>query len=113
MREAVPKKPDLLDEIFVVEQQSAAQLDAERSKAILWLEQTAKEIDRTSQTEIEQLKSRAEENEAAAKAAASKKAAGIVESAKALAARIDALKDETLRPIVRQHIACIVPEMQR
>ncbi|HUJ14238.1 MAG TPA: hypothetical protein VL284_10665 [Thermoanaerobaculia bacterium] len=111
MRETITRKPDLLDEIFVIEQQSAAQLEAERSKAIAWLEQTAKEIDRTSQTEMEQLRSRAQENEAAAKAAASKKAAGIVDSAKALAARIDALKDETLQPIVRKHIACIVPEM--
>ena len=113
MREAVPKKPDLLDEIFVIEQQTAAELDAERSKAAAWLEQTTKDIDRASQTEIERLKTAAQQNESAAKAAASKKAAEIVDSAKSLAARIETLKDEALQPIVRQHIACIAPEAQR
>jgi BioD-like phosphotransacetylase family protein len=104
---------DTLTEILGVEKVIRDKLEAEREQAGAWREQARSTIEQAHQTALERLREAALQDDAAARQAASERAAAIVLEATAAAGTIERLQDDDLRPYVRQHIACIAPGMSR
>ena len=102
-----------LAEILGVEQELRAQLDTEREQASRWLEQQRREIDLAHAARLAQLQAEAGQRREDALAAARESAAAIVRDAEAAAAAQSAVDDEHLRPLVRRHLAAILPERLR
>lgn len=98
-----------LEDVLAVERELAERVGSERRNAARWLEEEKREIDETAQSELARIQREAQENENAAKNAARANAAAIVERSIALAASLEALDDAHLKPIVRKHLAGIVP----
>lgn len=99
-----------LAEILGVEQELRAQLDAEREKASHWLEQQRREIDLAHAVRLAQLRAEAGQQRETKLDAARDSAAAAVRDAVAAAAAQSAVGDEQLRPLVRRHLAAILPE---
>ena len=102
-----------LAEILGVEQELRAELDAEREKASRWLEQQRREIDQAHAARVSQLQVEAGQRRELSLAAARESAASVVRDAEAAAAAQAAAGDEQLRPLVRRHLAAILPECVR
>jgi hypothetical protein len=102
-----------LAEILGVEQELRAQLEAEREQAGRWLEQQRQEIDRAHAARVSQLQAEAGQRRELALAAARERAATAVRDTEAAAAAQSAVGDEQLRPLVRRHLAAILPERLR
>jgi hypothetical protein len=102
-----------LAEILVVEQELRAQLDAEREQASRWLEQQRREIDRAHEARLSQLQAEAGQRREFALAAARERAVTAARDAEVAAAAQSAVGDEQLRPLVRRHLAAILPERLR
>ena len=102
-----------LAEILGVEQELRAQLDAEREQASHWLEQQRREIDRAHEARLSQLQAEAGQRREVALAAARKRAEAAVRETQASAAAQSAVGDERIRPLVRRHLAAILPEPLR
>jgi len=100
---------DPLEDVLAVEREIAGLLGTERGKAAQWLEERKAEIDAAAQTELARIEQNARDGEEAAKRAAAAKAAAIVERAGSVAARIEALDDARLAPLVARHVAAILP----
>ena len=98
-----------LESVLAVERELAELIGSERRKAAQWLEERKREIDETAKAELVRLQHDAQENEEAAKKAGAEHAAAIVEQSRTLAGRLETLDDDRLRPIVRKHLAWIVP----
>jgi len=102
-----------LAEILSVEQELRAQLDAEREQASRWLEQQRREIDLAHAARASQLQAEAGLRRERSLAAARESAAAAIRDAEARAAAQSAVGDEQLRPLVRRHLAAILPERPR
>lgn len=102
-----------LAEILGVEQELRAQLDAEREQASHWLEQQRGEIDRAHAARLSQLQAEAGQRRESALAAARERGVAAVREAEAAAAGQSAVGDEQLRPLLRRHLAAILPETLR
>lgn len=100
---------DPLEDVLTVEREIADLLGTERGKAAIWLEERKREIDAAAQTELEHIEQKARDDEEVAKRAAAGKAAAIVERAESFVARIEALDDARLAPLVRKSIGSILP----
>ncbi len=96
-----------LDDILVIEREIAAMLAGERAKAAQWLEDTKRSIDQTAQAELARVHETAAVDQERARETARLNAASIVEKAESVAARLDSLGDEQLKPIVWRHVATI------
>ena len=107
MKSDTMSPPQPLDHILAVERETAVLVEAERAKASKWLDETKRAIDEAGRAEIALLNDTTVQREAAAKATAAEKAAAIVDDANAFAARLAAVDDDRLRPIVWKHIAGI------
>lgn len=102
-----------LAEILGVEQELRARLDAEREQASRWLEQQRRELDLAHAARLSQLQAEAGQRRECALAAARERAAAAVKGAEAAAAAQSAVGDEHMRPLVRRHLAAILPERLR
>jgi hypothetical protein len=102
-----------LAEILGVEQELRAQLDAEREQASRWLEQQRREIDLAHASRVSRLQAEAGQRRELALAAARERAAAAVRDTQAAAAAQSAVGDEHMRPLVRRHLAAILPERLR
>lgn len=102
-----------LDDVLAVERELAELMAAERGKAARWLEERRGEIASAAKAEHARIEQSVREQEAAAGNAAAGEAAVLVEQSRALARRIEALDDTRLGPIVRKHLAGIVPGVNR
>lgn len=100
---------DPLEDVLTVEREIADLLGTARGKAALWLEEQKRNIDAAGRTELEHIEQDARDGEEAAKRAAAEKATVIVERAESFVARIEALDDARLAPLVRKHIGSILP----
>lgn len=98
---------DVLSEVFAVEREIGAKLDAERQAAQQWLERTRSEIEQAKLSELAAIKASAAREEEAAKMAAHDKAAAILQQAGTEAERIRRFEDARLIPIVREHVLLI------
>jgi len=98
-----------LEDVIAVEREIARLAEEEHSKADQWLADAKRDIDKNADDERSRLLEAAARDEERAKDAASGKAARIVEDAKNLSARLAALDDDSLRPLITKHIACLVP----
>lgn len=110
---AIPRTDSSLDDVLAVERELAELMGTERRKAARWLEERRREIDSAAKVERERLEHSAREDEDTATKSAAEKAAVIVEQSVSLARRIEALDDARLSPIVRKHLACLVPGVNR
>lgn len=110
---AIPRTGSSLDDVLDVERELAELMGAERQKAARWLAERRGEIDSAAKAEVERIERSAREDEETAKKAAAEKAGGIVEQSESVARRMEALDDARLAPIVRKHLACIVPGVKR
>ncbi|HEX6639979.1 MAG TPA: hypothetical protein VF215_02645 [Thermoanaerobaculia bacterium] len=110
---AIPRTDSSLDDVLAVERELAELMGAERRKAARWLEERRREIESTAKAELRRLEQSAREDEETAKKSAAEKAAVIVEQSGSIARRIEALDDARLGPIVRKHLACLVPGVNR
>lgn len=99
-----------LAEILGVERELRAQLDAEREQASRWLEQQRREVDLAHAARLSQLQAEAGQRRELALAAAREHAAALVGAAEAAAAARSATGDGHMRPLVRRHLAAILPE---
>jgi flagellar biosynthesis/type III secretory pathway protein FliH len=109
MRPRTRMPEDPLEDVLTAEREIAELLGTERHKAALWLEERKREIDAAEQTELAAIEQDARAGEETARRAATGKAKAIVEQARALAARLEALDDARLVPVVGRHIASILP----
>jgi hypothetical protein len=98
-----------LEDVLTVEREIAELLGNERTKAAQWLEEQKRDIDAAAQTELAHIEQNAHGGEETARRAAAANAAAIVERARAFAARIDALEDARLAPLVLEHLSFILP----
>ena len=98
-----------IQDIIAVEKELQEKLGAERKKTAEWLSQQKEEIERELQKHIENLESVTCSQQEEVRKAASKKSREIIDQARRRAQHLDGLRDETLLPIVLQHIACIDP----
>jgi vacuolar-type H+-ATPase subunit H len=98
-----------LQEILGVEEEIREQLNAEREKASQWLEDARRQLQAEHATAMGRLQGSSSQGEAAAREAAGKRAAEIVNQAQDSARASEQLDDEALRSLVAQHIASIVP----
>jgi glutathione S-transferase len=105
----MPAEQDTLQEVFGIEREINSKLAAERQQVDQWLERTRSEIERATQSEIARLRARAAQDEKAANEAARDKAAESLRLAAAAAERVGGLDNAQLAPIVRQHLAAIMP----
>lgn len=99
-----------LAEILGVEKDIRARLETERKQADEWLEDARRELEQEHQESVSQIQSAAAVRRAAALQAARDRAAADVKSAVAAAADMAQLGDDVLRPIVRRHLAFLLPE---
>ena len=102
-----------LAEILGVEQELRAELDAEREQASRWLEQQRREIDLAHAARVSRLQAEAGQQRESALAAARERAAAAARDTEAAAAEQSAVGDEFMRPLVRRHLAAILPEPLR
>ena len=102
-----------LAEILGVEKEIRAQLDAEREQASRWLEQQRREIDLAHAARVSQLQAAAGQRRELVLAAARERGAAAARDTEAAAAAQSAVGDEQLRPLVRRHLAAILPEPLR
>lgn len=98
-----------LAEILGVEHELRERLDAEREQASRWLEQKRREIDLAHAARVSQLQSEAAQRRELALAAARERGAAVVRDTEAAAAAQSAVGDEHIRPLVRRHLAAILP----
>jgi hypothetical protein len=100
---------DTLGEVLGIEREISKKLDAEKEQARLWLESARHEIEQAKLSEIARLNAGAAQDDEAAAKAARDKAAGILQQATTGCERIRGLEDVALRPIIREHLAAIIP----
>ena len=105
-------EPDTLAEVLDIESEIKETLEAEKQRALRWLEQTKRQIQQATEDEVARLKQSAGQREALAKQAAADQAAEVERRAVALADRVDKLDDRRLRQLVWPHIAGIAPQSQ-
>lgn len=98
-------RADPLEDVLAAERELAELIGAERQKAARWLEARKREIDAEAAAQRARLEEAARERDEQAKKDAAARAAALVEQARATAARMEALDDEHLRPIVLEHVA--------
>ena len=102
-----------LAEILGVEKDIRAQLDAEHERASRWLEDARREIEQAHEARLAQLQAEMRQRREAALLAAQERALALVEHAEAVASRQALASDGDLRPLVRRHLAILVPEVAR
>lgn len=102
-----------LTEILGVEQQIRARLDAEREQASQWLENARREIERSHEAALDRLRADARQRQEAALQAARDRVAAAVREAESAAAAQSLVSDAALRPLVRRHLAELLPEDAR
>jgi len=100
---------DTLAEILRVEKELREQLDAERRRASEWLAATRRDLDAAHQRDLEALRAAAAQGDAGAAGEASQQAAQLIREAEEAARRADRCQPEDLRPVVRRHLAAILP----
>ncbi len=105
----MPAEQDTLQEVFGIEREIDVRLAAERQRVAQWLERSRQEIEQAKRSELATLTAQAAQDEATAQQAARDKAAAILRQATAAAERVRALDDARLQPVVRQHLAAILP----
>ena len=98
-----------LAEILGVEKEIRVQLDAEREQASRWLENARREIEQAHQAALAQLQADAEHRREAALQAAHDRASAIIRGAEAAASTQALISDDELRPLLRTHLAVLVP----
>ena len=104
---------DPLEDVLAVECEIADRIGAERANAARWLEERKREIDEAAEAErASRVRLEAANDDAARKAGAAK-AAAIVEQANSFATRLQSIDDARLEPIVRKHLAFLVPGANR
>lgn len=106
-------KQSTLAEILGVEKDIRVRLDAERKQADRWLENARRDLEQQHRESLAQVESAVAARRAAALQAARDRAAADVESAVAAAARVAELDDDVLRPMVRRHLAFLLPGSTR
>jgi hypothetical protein len=104
---------DPLKEILEIERGIRDRLVVEKAKAARWLEQCKLDLEPTTQSEIDRLKTAAAQNEASARRDATEKAEEIPRQARVLAEHIEQLDEALMKRLVAQHIAVILPGWKR
>ena len=102
-----------LAEILGVEKDIRAQLDAEHEQASRWLENARREIERDHEARLGQLQAELQQRREAALLAARDRASALVKHAEVVASRQALAGDDDLRPLVRRHLATLLPEAAR
>ena len=102
-----------LKEVLEVERQISEMLKTETERARIWLERREAEVEEARSKAAAELEASVARAKAAAKTSAEQEAIRILEQARSAADRALALNDAYLRPIVKSHIACILPESVR
>ena len=102
-------EPSTLAEILRVEKDIRDQLDVERERAQLRVEQARQEIEREHRAALERLQSEAGQRREAALKAASAAVAARVESADAASVAVAAADDDELRALLRRGLAVLLP----
>lgn len=98
-----------LQEVFGVEREISGMLAAERKKADEWLERARREIDQWTTSEIAALKTSAARDQEAAREVARERAAATLAQAMSATDRVRGLPDAQLAPLVRRHLAALLP----
>jgi len=102
-------KQDTLAEILRVEKELREQLDDEQARAAAWLAESRRELDAAHGRELEALEAAGAASEPAAAQAARDEAAQLLRAAQEAARLAEGLRPEDLRPVVRRHLAAILP----
>jgi F0F1-type ATP synthase membrane subunit b/b' len=102
-----------LSEILGVEQQIRARLDAEREQASQWLENARRDIERSYEAALARARADARQRQEAALQAARDRVAAAIRDAESVAAAQSIISDDALRPLVRRHLAELLPEDAR
>lgn len=100
-----------LAQILGVEKDIRAQLDAEHERASRWLETARREIEQAHEARRVQLQAEMQRRREAALHAAQKRASALVMRAEAAASLQALASEDELRPLVRRHLAILVPEL--
>ena len=98
-----------LEDVMAVEREIARLADAEHSEADRWLAATKRDIDKNADDERARVLAEASRDDETAKMQASEKASPVVDDAKSVASRLDALDDDALRPFILKHLASLLP----
>jgi len=104
-----PMEQDTLAEILCVEKELRRQLDDERARAEEWLAATRRELDAAHERELGALEAAGVAGEPAAARDASERAAQLLREAGDAARIAGGLRPGDLRPLVRRHLAAILP----
>jgi F0F1-type ATP synthase membrane subunit b/b' len=102
-----------LAEILGIEQQIRARLDAEREQASQWLENARRDIERSHEAALAQLREDARQRQETAVQAARDRVAAAVRDAESAASAQLLISDAALRPLVCRHLAELLPEDAR
>ena len=102
-----------LAQILGVERDIHAQLDAEHEQASRWLETARREIEQAHEARLAQLQAEMQHRREAALQAARARASALVMRAETAASLQALASDDELRPLVRRHLAILVPELAR
>lgn len=100
---------DTLAEILRVEKELREQLDAERHRASEWLAATCRELDAAHQRDLAALQAAAPQGGPGAAGEASQQATQLIREAEAATRSLAGFQDDYLRPVVRRHLAVILP----
>ena len=103
------EQQDTLAEILRVEKELREQLDGEQARAAAWLAETRRELDASHERELESLEATDVAGESAAAQAACDEAARVLREARNAARIAEGLRPDDLRPLVRRHLAAILP----
>lgn len=103
------EQQDTLAEILRVEKELREQLDEARARAGKWLAETRRELDASHEHELGALGAPGVAGEPAAAQAARDEAARLLAEAEGAARLAGRLGPEDLRPLLRRHLAAILP----
>lgn len=103
------EQQDTLAEILRVEKELRQQLDDERARAAAWLAETYREAEAAHGRELEALEATGATGESASAQAASDEAEQLLQQAESAAGLAGRLRPEDLGPLVRRHLAAILP----
>ncbi|MDH4031603.1 MAG: hypothetical protein OEU49_12200 [Chromatiales bacterium] len=102
-----------LEEVLEIEKEIEKLLDSETARAQRWLERRKKKIEKERQSAITELEASVARSKEVAKTTAEAKASRIIDRARSVACRVDAMGDDRLNQIIWEHMASILPESVR
>jgi hypothetical protein len=103
------EQQDTLAEILRVEKELREQLDDEQARAAAWLAETRRRADAAHASALESLTAAGATGESASVRAARDEAGRLVAEARQAARLAGQMRPEDLQPLVRRHLAAILP----